>query len=286
MCAAWERRAPWRDRYSITAQKPALCCQNKFCFGWLLPGAQIKLLSTSVKYPWVLNIHEWRRIKTVASGSMNPAWILRQIWLSYSWLLSLFPSEKHNYIPSFPPMHFKSPCMADSWLAGAPRVQPCCTSREAGKCPEQSRRTWFIWVWTQVRLQMRNTEEGISSRTRPQNAEAGECDSRSAVVSSSSAPLIDWVCKKHLAHRKQEGDWGNHQVVPMNYSHFAKRLPHLPAYIRAVIERHCQAADTLWIKRDLREKAKCMCGTLSDKHLLFFVHCRNRVSLKHLIKKH
>lgn len=101
MCAAWERRAPRRDRYSITAHKPALCCQNKFCFGWLLPGAQIKLLSTSVKYPWVLNIHEWRRIKTVASGSVNPAWILRQSRLSYSRLLSLFPSETHNYIPSF-----------------------------------------------------------------------------------------------------------------------------------------------------------------------------------------
>lgn len=107
MCAAWERRAPRRDRYSITTQKSALCCQNKFCFGWLLPGAQIKLLSTSVKYPWVLNIYEWRWTKTIASGSVNPAWILRQSWLSYSWLLSLFPSEKHNYIPSFPPMHFK-----------------------------------------------------------------------------------------------------------------------------------------------------------------------------------
>lgn len=159
-------------------------------------------------------------------------------------------------------MHFKSPCMANPWLAGAPRVLPCCTSREAEKCPEHSQRTRFIWVWTQVRLQMRNTEEGISYRTRPQNAEAGECDSRSAVVSSSSAPLIDWVCKKHLAHRKQEGDWGNHQVVPMNYSHFAQRLPRLPAYIHAIMERHCQAVDTLWIKRDLREKAKCMCGTL------------------------
>lgn len=104
VCLRRGRAAPRTDRYSITAQKPALCCQNKFRFRWLLPEAQIKPLSTSVKYPWVLNIHEWRRIKTVASGSVNPAftaWILRQHWLSYSWLLSLFPLEKHNYISSF-----------------------------------------------------------------------------------------------------------------------------------------------------------------------------------------
>lgn len=171
-------------------------------------------------------------------------------------------------------MHFKSPCMVAPWLAGAPRVLPCCTSREAGKCPEESQRTRFIWVWTQVRLQMRNTEEGISSRTSPQNAEAGECDSRSAVVSSSSAPLIDWVCKKHLAHRKQEGDWGNHQVVRMNYSHFAQRLP---AYILAVMERHCQVADISWIKRDLSEESKCMWLTFRQTYILFLVCCNGRL---------
>lgn len=136
-----------------------------------------------------------------------------------------------------------------------------------------------------MRLQMRNTEEGISSRTRPQNAEAGECDSRSAVVSSSSAPLIDWVCKKHLAHRKQEGDWGNHQVVPMNYSHFAQRLPCLSAYIGAVIERHCRAADTSWIKRDLREKAKCVWHAFRQTSFVFCSLQEPRMSLKRLIKK-
>lgn len=45
----------------------------------------------------------------------------------------------------------------------------------------------------------------------------GTCHSRSWWIAAALALQIDWEYSEQLAERKQEGDWGNHQVAPVNY---------------------------------------------------------------------
>lgn len=49
------------------------------------------------------------------------------------------------------------------------------------------------------------------------NERKGTCHSRSWWIAGAVALQIDWLRGEQLAERKQEGDWGNHQVAPVNY---------------------------------------------------------------------
>lgn len=49
------------------------------------------------------------------------------------------------------------------------------------------------------------------------NERQGTCHSRSWWIAGALAQQIDWEYREQLAERKQEGDWGDHQVAPVNY---------------------------------------------------------------------
>lgn len=54
--------------------------------------------------------------------------------------------------------------------------------------------------------------------TNVPNEREGTCHSRSWWIAAGTVALqIDWEYREQLAERKQEGDWGNHQVAPVNY---------------------------------------------------------------------
>lgn len=63
---------------------------------------------------------------------------------------------------------------------------------------------------------MRRNEEGMRAQQQPKKRR-GDTPLKVVADPTSLVLLIDWECGEQLAERKQEGDWGNHQVGSMNY---------------------------------------------------------------------